>query len=421
MTAPTRQLVLHVHTPTSLLGLATGATAPVVPLAALAHGASLTLAALVVAAGGLGVLIADLPAGRLVSQVGEQRSMVIGAVVGLVGAALCVVDASLLTLTAGVTSLGLAQAVWGLARQSYLTAAVDPARRARAISAMAGMHRLGFFVGPFAGAAVLTTASGMVGVFVIQLVAVGVAGVLMSTMADAEIHTRGTPSAPIWATARRHRAPLMRLGPGAFALGSLRATRMVLLPLWAERVGMDASTTALLFGVAGAVDVVLSYPSGVALDRWGRRGMAILSTALFGASLLAMPLVHTPTALWFVALGMGVGNGLTNGLVMTVGADISPADARPQFLSLWRLLHDGGVAGAPVAVGVIAGVAGLPPAAVAMGVVGLVGAGFFGRNLAPGRFSPDARPPSHLSVEEPPAPGILDRCEPSSSESVKPA
>lgn len=55
--------------------------------------------------------------------------------------------------------LGLAQAVWGLARQSYLTAVVPFGQRARAISTMAGMSRLGFFVGPFVTAAILGSES----------------------------------------------------------------------------------------------------------------------------------------------------------------------------------------------------------------------------------------------------------------------
>ena len=50
-TTNSRTLALHVHLPTGLLGVANGATAPIVVLAALAHGASVSQAGLVVAGG----------------------------------------------------------------------------------------------------------------------------------------------------------------------------------------------------------------------------------------------------------------------------------------------------------------------------------------------------------------------------------
>lgn len=52
-------------------------------------------------------------------------------VVALVG---CGLSPSALTLGLSIFVVGLAAAVWGLARQSYLTEAVPVSRRARALS-----------------------------------------------------------------------------------------------------------------------------------------------------------------------------------------------------------------------------------------------------------------------------------------------
>lgn len=73
-TTNSRTLALHVHLPTGLLGVANGATAPIVVLAALAHGASVSQAGLVVAGGGLGMVAADLSAGSLVARIVSGRS-----------------------------------------------------------------------------------------------------------------------------------------------------------------------------------------------------------------------------------------------------------------------------------------------------------------------------------------------------------
>ncbi|GAB05821.1 MFS transporter [Gordonia amarae] len=409
-TTNSRTLALHVHLPTGLLGVANGATAPIVVLAALAHGASVSQAGLVVAGGGLGMVAADLPAGSLVARIGERWSIALGSAVGVVGALLCVIDSSLLTLSVGVVLLGLAQAVWGLARQSYLTAVVPFGQRARAISTMAGMSRLGFFVGPFVTAAILgsesstdTVGSGatdsghLTYVFAVQLAMVLLAGILFVTMADPPHLRTPAGSLPIHTVAVRERGTLLRLGPGALALGAVRASRTVVLPLWAEHIGMSGAEIALAFGVAGALDVGLSYPAGVGLDRLGRRAMAVPSLLLYSVGLLCIPLATTETGVWIVAIAVASANGLTNGLIMTIGADASPADARPQFLAAWRLLHDAGSAGAPAAAGALAGIIGLAAASACTGLVGLAGTLVFAVFLprrprtAPEATAPDPR------------------------------
>lgn len=427
-------LFVHVYLPTAFLGIAMGASAPVIPLAALQHGASVAQAGVIVAAGGIGTLIADVPAGRLVAQIGERWSLLIAGLIGTVGAVLCVLGGApsstphtaLIILTAGVAGMGVAQAVWGLARQSYLTVAVPGGQRARAISAMAGMHRLGFFIGPFLGA-VLLHGNNFRAVFAIQLVSVMAAAVLMSTLRD--VPTPGgdgaSSSISIWSTMRTHREPLLRLGPAAFALGTLRAARMIVLPLWAAHIGMTPTAIAVLFGVAGAIDVALSYPAGVGLDRWGRRAMAVPSTMLFAAALLILPLtdapqINTTAGMWAATILLGVGNGLTNGLVMTIGADIAPADARPQFLSLWRLVHDAGMAVTPAAVGAIAALAGLAASSIGVGLVGLGGTLVFWRRLPAGVPRIREFAPEQARAEPRPAPDMLGPCGQSSSASPRP-
>ncbi|MEK8227716.1 MFS transporter [Oerskovia sp. M15] len=49
----------------------------------------------------------------------------------------------------------MTNAVFMLARQAYLTEVTPVLKRARALSTLAGTHRIGAFVGPFAGAVVL--------------------------------------------------------------------------------------------------------------------------------------------------------------------------------------------------------------------------------------------------------------------------
>ncbi len=83
---------------------------------------------------------------------------------------------------------------------------------------------------------------------------------------------------------------------------------------------------------------------------------------------------------------LGVGNGLSSGILLTFGADVAPkADPAP-FLGSWRTLTDAGGAAAPLLVSAIAAASTLAVASGVMGAIGLLGA------LAFVRWVPRAAP-----------------------------
>jgi MFS family permease len=84
-------------------------------------------------------------------------------------------------------------------------------------------------------------------------------------------------------------------------------------------------------------------------------------------------------SLMVVALVMAFGNGIGSGIVMTLGADAAPPEARPQFLGGWRLFVDSGVAGGPLLVGALTVVAPLAAACVAVGALSLAGGAWLAR------------------------------------------
>ena len=51
--------------------------------------------------------------------------------------------------------------------------------------------------------------------------------------------------------------------------------------------------------------------------------------------------------LLIAALVIGFGNGIGSGMIMTLGADYSPAVGRAHFLGVWRLMSDLGSTGGP--------------------------------------------------------------------------
>ena len=84
---------------------------------------------------------------------------------------------------------------------------------------------------------------------------------------------------------------------------------------------------------------------------------------------------------WFTvaALVLGVANGLSSGVLLTLGADLAPKAHPAPFLGAYRTIADAGQAAAPLAVAAVTSLASLAAAAATMGVLGLVGAAILWR------------------------------------------
>ncbi|MFC8526179.1 MFS transporter [Nocardia sp. NPDC057227] len=369
-----RPLVFPVYVPTVARGIGMGAAAPVMTLRAVELGASAAVAGLAVALVGLGQVLGDIPAGQLVARLGERGSTIACTVVGLAGVLLCLLAPTVPLLCAGLLVVGLSNAVWGLAQMTFMAESIAFGRRARAMSLFGGAMRLGFFAGPFLGALAIL-GLGTRGGFAVQLVTFALAGALM-----AALPLPGGTAPPVPApisligVTRLHHRILCTLGAGSLLMGAARASREVILPLWAHQIGIGAATASLLFGIGAALELVFAYPAGHLMDRFGRLPVAVPSLAVLAVAYCAVPLTQTTAALGVVAVVMGIGNGIGNGVIMTIGADVAPAAIRAEFLAAWRLTHDGGAFAGPLLIGALASAAPLALAAVSIGGVAALGA-----------------------------------------------
>ena len=196
--------------------------------------------------------------------------------------ALALVAPSLWVLGVAVLLMGPTGAVFLLARQSYLTAAAPVALRARAMSTLGGVTRIGLFVGPLIGAPVVAR-WGPQAAFAVAVVAGLLAAALAWRTPDLGAHHDGCRRARAGArragSCAQNRRVLLTVGLGVLAIGLARSSRVVVVPLWAEHVGLDAAQTSLVFAAAAFVEVVLFYPAGTVMDRHGRVWVAVPVTA----------------------------------------------------------------------------------------------------------------------------------------------
>ena len=369
-----RRLAVPAFGPSLLFGLCEGLILPVLALTARALGASLAVAGVVVALVGVGSLLANLPAAALTARFGERRAMVGAAVFALLALLLCIVARSVWLFGLGVLMVGLARSVFMLARQTFLVEIAPIHLRARAMSTLGGVHRIGMFIGPFLGAGAIHFL-GLSGAYWAAVVVMLVAGAISMMVPDLQSRTLvgGTrPAQPsALALLRDHSRAFLTLGLACALVAAVRACREIVIPLWADHIGLDAATTSLIYGLMGAIDMLLFYPAGKVMDLYGRRAVAIPSMLVMGVTLLLVPLSTGFASLLAVSMALGMGNGIGSGVILTTAADASPEAGRTRFLGIWRVIADLGGGGGPLLF------AGLTAAlSLAWGIVGVGSMGF---------------------------------------------
>lgn len=375
-----RSLAAPVYGPSFLYAIGLGLLLPVIPLFARELGATIAVASVVVAMRGLGIWLSDVPAGLATSRFGSKRAMV-----AATGATAAV--ALLTAFVPGVPLLivliflnGATWAMWNVARLAFVADRVPPANRGRAIALVGGVNRFGQFVGPLIGGLV-GSRLGLESVFIVQagvsLVAMAVLIASVPETASDEAGAAGEEEpahARIAGTLRRHRRVFLTTGVAALTLVLIRHGRQALIPLWGDSIGLDVAQIGLIFSAAFAVDTLLVYPTGVAMDRWGRKATFVPSLVLLSVSLILIPLTDGFRALLLVGLLSGAANGLGSGAVMTLGVDLAPRRRPGEFLGVWRTIADSGTFIGPFAIGGLTQALTLGVAAVAIGGVGLLGA-----------------------------------------------
>ena len=129
-----------------------------------------------------------------------------------------------------------------------------------------------------------------------------------------------------------------------------------------------------VIGLGAPVDMLLFYPAGVVMDRWGRKWTIVPCLVLLSTSLALFPFTWSLASFLAVTLLAGFSNGLGSGAVMTMGADLAPSNRRGEFLGVWRLIADSGGVLAPALAGALAQALTLGAAFPAVAVIGGVGA-----------------------------------------------
>lgn len=368
--------------PNLLHGMGQGAVVPAIPIAALEISGSYATA---VAAGAMltfGQLVAALPAGSFVNRFSEKIAMLAAGAVTAVGGVCAFLATTLPTLMLGVFFVGCGIAVFQMARHTWITVAVPVAVRGRSLSLVAGFNRLGMLVGPFLAAAAFAAAGEVSSAFIAVVITSALLIILVAftrfpaEQPLAEEDSSATPR--VFPTMWENRGALRSVGLLISIVSTMRTTGRILVPLVGVALGMDAVTIALIVGYAAALDFSLFYVGGLIIDRLGRLWVAVPTLILFGVSHVVLAAADRLPAgsVWFVSavVAMAIGNGISAGVIATMGSDLADPRKPAVFLGSWRLVTQLGPSLAPLTIAGLTATASLGAGCAAAGGLALFGA-----------------------------------------------
>lgn len=367
-----------------------GSIVPALALYARSFGVAQSAIGLAIAVYGLARFLVAVPSGRLADRLGRRTTLALGGLVSAVGNLLCAVAP---TYEAFVGARFVAGAGAALVLTTGLIVLADistAANRGRMMSVYQGVFIFAVGIGPLPGG-LLATHWGLAAPFL----AYALTSLLASAVAWIAIpETRPAADPGVTASAEVAFATQIRLlaGHRGFLLVSLIAfvnavartgALFNIIPILArDRLALDPARIGFGLALASVVGLVLAYPAGVLVDRYGRKIIIVPATILSGISLLIF--LFAPTYAWYLVAcaAWSVAMGISGAAPAAYAADTAPGGMNAAALSTYRMLADLGYVVGPIVLGLVADLAGTNAALVATALLLTVVALAFAR-LAP--------------------------------------
>jgi DHA1 family multidrug resistance protein-like MFS transporter len=339
-----------------------GAIIPTMPLYAESFGVSFSAIGVSVAIYGLARFLVAIPTGRLADQLGRRPTLALGGLVSTVGNIWC-------AGATGYYEFLAARFVAGAGATLVLTTGIviiadisTPAVRGRMMAVYQGAFLFAVGIGPFPGG-VLAEHYGLAAPFL----AYAVAGVVVGTIAwfaVAESRDFGANSAdgsanvvlpPCLTQMRLLTAQIgfLLVCAIAFMNAVVRTGAMfTIVPvLGRDQLALSASQVGFGMAIGSVLGLMVAYPSGVLVDRYGRKMIIVPATMLTGVSLLIF--CFAANYGWFVlgSVVWGVASAVAGAAPSAYAADTAPPGMNASAMSTYRMLADAGYVVGPIVLG----------------------------------------------------------------------
>ncbi|KAK3280053.1 hypothetical protein CYMTET_12092 [Cymbomonas tetramitiformis] len=118
---------------------------------------------------------------------------------------------------------------------------------------------------------------------------------------------------------------LLTAGLFAWCLQFVRCARDLIVPMMALGIGLSTAEVGYMVAVSYTADFVMFPAAGYISDNYGRKAAGVPAITLMAIGLGALPYAMQRWSFAVACALVGIGNGLTSGLVMTLASDLAPS------------------------------------------------------------------------------------------------
>jgi DHA1 family multidrug resistance protein-like MFS transporter len=338
-----------------------GGIVPVLALYSRSFGVSQSAIGVAIAVYGLARFLVAMPAGRLADGLGRRPTLAVGGLVTAAGNLVCAYAPSFAVLVGGRFVAGAGAALVLIAGQIVLADITTPARRGRTMAVYQGVFLFAVSIGPLPGG-LLAEHYGLAAPFLAHAVA-GVVAAVLAWIFIPETRTAWSPGSadpllllPSFGSQvrilTRHTGFMLVSLVGFMNAVARTGGLFNVIPVLAhDRLALNADRIGLGLAVASLVGLVVIYPSGVLVDRYGRKSVIVPATFLAGVSLLLF--LFAPSYTWFLAgcVVWSLASGVGGAAPAAYAADVAPPGMNAAAMSAFRMLADLGYVVGPIALG----------------------------------------------------------------------
>jgi MFS family permease len=387
-----------------------GSVIPILPLYAESFGVSKAAIGMTIAVYGFARFMMNVPTSYVADRYGRREALALGGAITVAGNLLSALAGVYWLFLVGrfVSGAGAAMVITGT---QVITADVaTPANRGRTMAIYQGTFAFAVGFGPLPG--------GFLGGHVSLAApfwAYAVLGTIVGVLAWTRVpETRGLRSAS-GAHAAHGAAPAMgffsqlrlltaQVGFLLIAIVSFCAffartgALFNLIPQLADnKLGLSPGEIGAGISLMSAIGLVLAYPSGMLVDRFGRKVVIVPSTILSGAALASFALANSYAVFILACVLWALSVGVSSAAPAAYAADMAPPGMNAPALGMYRMLADFGYVVGPLLLGVGADVFSIEASLYGTSVL-VIASGMLFAFLAPETHRARPRPPQPVAA-----------------------
>lgn len=341
-----------------------GSIVPVVPLYAETFGVTKTAIGLTIAVYGLARFLMNVPTGYVADRMGRRVALAMGGGITVVGNLVCALAPSYWLFLSGrfIAGAGAAMVITGT--QIVLADITVPENRGRMMSIYMGTFMFAVGLGPLPGGFLAEYIS-LSAPFWAYVFLGAIAGALAWTRVP---ETRGLKPdgtvaipAPAMAFSTQLRVLTAQIGFMLISVVSFctffarTGALFTLIPTLADnKLGLTPGQIGIGLAMISIVGLVLAYPSGILVDRLGRKAVIVPSTILSGAALVAFALAPNFVTFIGACALWAMSSGIAAAAPAAYAADMAPSGMNAQAMGMYRMLADFGYVAGPLSLGIAA-------------------------------------------------------------------